>query len=49
MGMAIYAIDTTPMLKIIADCGDEEREGTFADDTTAAVGINGLHKFWNKL
>ena len=49
LGMAIYAIGTTPMLRILADCTDEEREAVFADDITAAGRINGLRKVWNEL
>ena len=45
LGTAIYAIVLTPMLKILVDCADKEREGTFADDITAAGGMNGFRKF----
>ena len=47
--MVIYAIGTTPMLNIIANCADEQREVAFADDITAAGQINGLRKFWDEL
>ena len=49
LGMAIYAIGTTPMLNIIANCAEEQREAAFADDITAAGQSNGLRKFWDGL
>ena len=49
LGMAIYTIGTTPMLRIIADCTDEQREAAFADDIIAAERINGLRRLYELL
>ena len=48
LGMAIYAIGTTPLLDLLAE-STEERETAFADDITAAGKIDGLRKWWDEL
>ena len=48
LGMAVYAIGTTPLLNLLAESTDE-REAAFADDITAAGRIDGLRKWWDEL
>ena len=48
LGMALYAIGTTPLLDLLAE-SNEERETAFADDITAAGKIDGLRKWWDEL
>ena len=48
LGMAIYAIGTTPLLDLLAE-STEERETAFADDITAAGKIDGLRKWLDEL